>query len=491
MSDSTLGLSTGRLVRNTVARTVGSVFTLIAGAGTGLVVARHLGPQGYGSFAFVWAIAWAVVTVVPLGFESLLVRELNRRPRLLDLRRAMPAVVVTGVIVAGGMIVAGFLFASERPLALALAAGAIYVLASGPRSLIRAVFDAVERMELTAATDVIEAVATLGTVIVLAIADAGLVAISIGVAGTRVASLVVTLVMLRRWVQPEPTDPAESPRRRLSTLLRASLPMAGSRVAGELLRRLDVLILGLLVAPREIGWYVAAATIALYAPVVLMELNRALYPVLSRAESHQDRDLLRLFGFTWRAHLMLGTVAAAGLAVVGGPIVVLLYGEAYAPAGPLLVILAWTIPLRTVSALCAVTLDATYRQGRRLRASGFAVAVNLVLNGLLIPVIGVWGAAVAALATETVFLIACVRALRPHRPQLVMPLLWSVLVAAPVALAAALTPGPGLARVAAGAAVFGLLSAGFLWRRWRASPADTDLATVVRQLAGPTGEGTP
>lgn len=491
MSDSTLGLATGRLVRNTLARTVGSVLALIAGAGTGLVVGRHLGPRGYGSFAFVWAIAWAVVTVVPLGFESLLVRELNRRPRLLDLQRAMPAVVVTGGIVAGGMVAAGFLFASERPLALALAAAAVYVLASGPRALVRAVFDAVERMELTALTDVIEAVATLGTVIILVIADAGLVALSVGVAGTRVASLGVTLVMLRRWVRPEPTDPAESPRRSLGTLLRASLPMAGSRVAGELLRRLDVLILGLLVAPREIGWYVAAATIALYAPVVLMELNRALYPVLSRAESHQDRDLLRLFGFTWRAHLMLGTVAAAGLAVVGGSVVTLLYGDAYAPAGPLLVILAWTIPLRTVSALCEVTLDATYRQGRRLRASGIAIGVNLALNALLIPVIGVWGAAVAAFVTEAVFLAACVRALRPHRPRIVVPLLWSFLVAAPVALAAALMPGSSFAQIAAGAAVFALLSAGFLWRRWRNSPADTDLATVVRRLAGPTQGGTP
>lgn len=488
MSRGSLGLSTGRLLRNTVARTIGSVLTLVAGALTGLLVARHLGPDGYGSFAFVWAIAFAAITVVPLGLESLLVRELNRKPRLLDLRRVLPVVVAAASTVAVGMVVVGLVVPSDRSLGLALSAAALYVVASGPRSLVRAVLDAEERMELTAATDVVEAVTTLGTVLVFVLADAGLAALSVGVASGRVVSLVAATLMLRRWVRPDRSTEAPRP---LRTLLRASLPMAGSRAGSELLRRLDVLILGLLVAPEEIGWYVAAATIVLYAPVVLLELNRALYPVLSRAESHEDRDLLRLFGFTWRAHLLLGTVAAAGLAVLATPIVTLLYGEAYAPAGGLLTVLAITVPVRVLGELCAITLDATYRQNRRLRAAGVALTVNLVVNLSLIPWIGVWGAAVATVVTETVFLAGCLRALRPYRPRVVVPLLYSLVAATPVALVAAIMPGHGLVRVGAGASTFVAIAGVFLWHRWRRSPEDTDLAGVVRGLAGSTKESVP
>lgn len=488
MSEATLGFSGTRLMRNTAARTIGSVVTLLAGAGTGLIVARHLGPQGYGSFAFVWFIAWAVAAAVPLGFESLLVRELNRQPPLLDLRRVLPTVVSAGAIAALMLTIVGIAFASDRSLGLSLAAAALYVLASGPQALLRAVFDAEERMELTATTDVTEAVATLALVVVLVLSGAGLLTISIGIAGARFIALSTAAAMLRRWV-PRPEGP--SARRPMRTLLRWSLPMGGSRMASELLRRADVLVLGLLVVPTQIGWYVAAATIALYAPVVLMELNRALYPVISRAESPEDRDLLHLFGLTWRAQLMLGTVAAAGLAVLARPIVTLLYGEAYAPAAPLLAVLAVTIPLRLGGALCAVTLDATYRQVRHLRAAGIALAANLALNGLLIPLIGVWGAVVAAVSTETVFLFVVVRSLRPHRPRIVVPLLWGLLAAAPVALVAAITPGPSLVRILAGGVVFGLMAVGFLWRRRAAGPDDADLATIVRGLADPSHGGRP
>lgn len=488
MSETTLGFSAVRLMRNTAARSVGSVVTLLAGAGTGLIVARHLGPQGYGSFAFVWAIAWAVATAVPLGFESLLVRELNREPRLLDLRRVLPTVVTAGTVAAAVMATVGIVFASERSLGLALGAAALYVLASGPRALLRAVFDAEERMELTATTDVTEAVVTLALVIALVVSGAGLLAISIAIVGARFIALATATAMLRRWIPP-----AEPPARRRSavTLLRASLPMGGSRVASELLRRADVLILGLLVVPAQIGWYVAAATIALYAPVVLMELNRALYPVISRAESPQDRDLLHLFGLTWRAHLMLGTVAAAGLAVLARPIITLLYGDAYAPAAPLLVVLALTIPLRLGGALCAVTLDATYRQMRHLRVAGISLAANLALNALLIPLVGVWGAAITAVVTEVVFLVAALRALRPHRPRILAPLLWSLVAAAPVALTAAVTPGPSPVRILAGAMVFGLMAVGFLWRRRATGQDDADLVTFVRGLADPPQGGAP
>lgn len=488
MSTEGLGLSAGRLFRNTVARTVGSVFALLAGAGTGLIVARHLGPRDYGSFAFVWAIAWAVATLVPLGLESLVVRELNREPRIVDLRRVMPVTITAGVLAGSAMFVAGVLFTSDRDLALAMGAAALYVAVSGPWAVVRAVFDAEERMELSSTAVVLESVGALGVVVVLVLDGAGLVAISFGMAAARIVGLGLATWMLRRWTEPAPpaTEPWIMPR-----LLRASLPMAGSRAANELLRRLGILVLGLLVAPEEVGWFVAAATVALYAPVVLLELNRALYPVLSRADSHADRDLLRLFGFTWRTHLLFGTVTAAGLAVLAGPIVTLLYGEAYARAGPLLALLAATIPLRVVSALCAVTLDATYRQTRHLQAAGLAVLVNLTLNVVLIPAVGVWGAAIAAVATEAAFLVACLRALRPHRPRLVVPVLRSLVVAAPVALAAALTPGHVLIRLVAGLVAFAVVVAVHLWRHSRTLPGETDLGVVLRDLALDREESTP
>ncbi|MGH3443358.1 MAG: hypothetical protein ACRDUY_15210, partial [Nitriliruptorales bacterium] len=79
-----LALSGRRLARNTASRTFGSVISLAAGTVAGLLVARELGPDRFGSFSVVWAIAWAAGITVPLGFDLLLVRELNRRPPLLD-----------------------------------------------------------------------------------------------------------------------------------------------------------------------------------------------------------------------------------------------------------------------------------------------------------------------------------------------------------------------------------------------------------------------
>lgn len=112
--------------------------------------------------------------------------------------------------------------------------------------------------------------------------------------------------------------------------------------------------------------------------------------------------------------LMLFATVPVGflLAAVGREVVVLIYGEQFAGAGPLVVLLGWVVTFGYLSGVLAIPFSAW----RAPRAYGSAISAgslgNLVLNVILIPTLSAAGAAVATIGAKLVVVAA---AMRPFR----------------------------------------------------------------------------
>ena len=82
-----------------------------------------------------------------------------------------------------------------------------------------------------------------------------------------------------------------------------------------------------------------------------------------------------------------------------------LYGAEFSLSVSILAFLAWIVPIRFLNNVLAVSLTATDNQKRRSTAVVVISFVNLGVNFLLIPVYGIWGAAIATVITEIVYFI--------------------------------------------------------------------------------------
>src|SRR5262249_1419684 len=142
--------------------------------------------------------------------------------------------------------------------------------------------------------------------------------------------------------------------------------------------------------------------------------------------------------------------------------VVLLYGETYAPAGPVLRILALGASVTAFLASAQHLLMATERQGFLLRWTVVIGMVNLLLDFLLVPRAGAVGAAIGNPTSQALAVVGMWIYLDRWRG---FRLAWTAVVRTAVAAAGAaavagacgllLPPGPGvLAGVAAGATAY-------------------------------------
>ena len=209
-------------------------------------------------------------------------------------------------------------------------------------------------------------------------------------------------------------------RRSLAAPVRAAVPAYAMRgwlrfavlammgVSAKLLmNKADVLMLAPLSTLDQVGYYGAAfrLTYALTFPQVV--LSTVLSPMLSAAHSAGDTvRLRRRFFVALGFSILTAGPLALGLMVFPGAVMRWLFGEAFAPGGSVLAMLAFGQFVAAVS----IPFAALALMADRERAYGLmtvmALLANVLLNFILIPAYGAFGAAVAGTCASLGLLIA-------------------------------------------------------------------------------------
>jgi O-antigen/teichoic acid export membrane protein len=108
--------------------------------------------------------------------------------------------------------------------------------------------------------------------------------------------------------------------------------------------------------------------------------------------------------------------AAAGLSILAAPIILLLYGSAFAPAAGVLAIIAWDIPFRLYNAFAGNVSNATNMEQKAWRIFMTGAVIGVIAYVPAIYFYGMYGAAVVTVAsdmiTTTLFLVLMHNTLR-------------------------------------------------------------------------------
>jgi PST family polysaccharide transporter len=392
------------VLRNVGVLTGSQVVTWILAAIWTLFVPRRIGPEGMGLIVMAWAAAAIFQAFGSLGLRTMLVREIaadpQRAPQLIGSAMMIRAVSIIPCAAITGLYLRLGHFGPEHALVLYLATGvAVCTLFFEP---LLAGFQALERMQYLAYTEVLNKGLLTACGIALVLMGFKAIALVALMLGAAIAVLVLNLFWSRRYFAIEwRIEPS-----RLRGLLRAALPYWSYGVFFNVYLWVASAMLAALTSTAAVGWYGGPAKLfgtLMFVPVIL---SMAWLPKLVSAYGEGPERLKLVAREPTEQIMILALPISVGAALSAGPLVGILYGAAFAPSVPVLVILALSVAPTYFNIVVNQILIACNRQMTWTKALGVACIVNPVLNLVLIQACqrrygnGAIGAALAFLLTE-------------------------------------------------------------------------------------------
>jgi O-antigen/teichoic acid export membrane protein len=361
---------------------------------TGVLTARFLGPHDRGLYSLLLMIPQTLEVLLKLGIAPANVYMICRE------KVKTSFIVSNSVLFAFGLGALGLLIipfrdvVGERLLAnvdgwyvaLAVALVPFYMLSTYMTSILYALnrFRAATRRTLVSA-----GVRLVGTFVVLVVLGRGLfeaflVNVAVGVLAA--AWLLVTVGVL--------TSMSLRPNMAVATsTARFGLKSHAQTLLTALHLRLDHFMIALFLGPTEVAFYTIATHMAELLGGVHRTVSVVLYPRLASAPG----ALIHETTITVCRHVLYLEVIAAGVLLLGAKLVIaVLYGGDYLPAvQPLLLIVPGVLML-SVFNLLARNFMSRDKQQITIVAGAAGLLVNVLSNLVLIPLLGISGAALAS-----------------------------------------------------------------------------------------------
>jgi O-antigen/teichoic acid export membrane protein len=206
--------------------------------------------------------------------------------------------------------------------------------------------------------------------------------------------------------------PAQPDYRELRSWYSVAIPLLTIGITQELLNQLEVLLIGYFGDARMAGLFSAAWRLAALMPFGLQALAMLGAPMIASAYHRDDRsEMLHVARLNARIGLAFAVMMAIVL-LLSGRWLLGIFGPEFRDAYPALVILVAGGAVNAFTGVVAYFLTLTGRERIALAIFVAALALSLILNVILIPRLGLVGAAIAsasALAAWNLAMLAYVR----------------------------------------------------------------------------------
>lgn len=383
---------------------------LVSGSAAAVVTARLLGPEQRGALALVVVVILAFAAVVGLGSPVGLYDAVRRG---VTPRRAM----VIGTLAAGAT--AAVAAIAWPPLSRLLlpgsgtAGGLAQAVGVGAASLVAAqasgmILLAGHRVTASAVVQALQPASALAFyLLAFLVLGASLESAVLAYAASCAAAATIGAIAIARRRSEPGLDPPFTPVTTRSVLGRGLRAMPGDAM-NLLSYRLDVVVVGMLAGAASLGTYAVAVQLLEPLWIAASALAMAVMGTIRRGE-FGDLDAT-----------LSASRAAAFICLAGALVITLLaslfgelaLGEGYDSMPLTLLALAPGVGALAVSKVLAASVIAQGRLGRGSIVATITVAVNTLLNLLVVPGLGEVGAAISASVAYTVSAVAWIVVVR-------------------------------------------------------------------------------
>ncbi len=398
----------GQISRQSAVFFLGTLFTMGAGYLVKVYVARVLGAEQLGLYALGMTMVSLVQVAGMLGLQGtaprfVAVYNATGKPDELRgfLTRSLGIIIFLNVVLSASLILGGRWIAQRFYHAPALAQ---YV----PLFAVLAVLGAVTgfySQVLAGFKDIAKRTVItnfVGSPLVIALTVA-LLALGTGMwgyLGAQIvsATIVTVLLVAAAWrltppgarfslASLPPLDPE---------VKSLALAFLGMNVLDFLVTQADKILLGIYLNPRVVGIYVLASTLSAFIPIILQSVNQIFAPVIADLHALGRRDVLQKLFQTLTKWILGLSFPLACVMIVFAPRLMRIFGPDFESGWPVLVIGAVGQLVNCSVGSVGFLLLMSGNQKRLIKVQFAMTIVSVVTNLVLIPILGIVGAALAS-----------------------------------------------------------------------------------------------
>ncbi|MEK7105552.1 MAG: flippase [Patescibacteria group bacterium] len=388
------------LAHNTALQIGGKIIGMAFGIATVPILIRYFGDVGYGEYTTANTFLSLFAVVVDFGLTLTTVQMISEpganEPKILG--NLLSLRLITGVIVFAIAPLTALLFPYSMEIKAAIAVGALAYFFQTTGQMLTGIYQKRLMMIKVAIAELVGRALLLAGVLVVVFVRGSLIEAMIALVVSVFVQTSLLIVLANRLVRIR----AQVDFSVWKEIFRRSWPIGVSIFFNLVYLRGDILLLSVLRPQSDVGLYGGAykvIDVMTALPVVFMGLA---LPLLVTAWQSRDKEtfeatLQKSFNF----FSILALPLAVGAFTLATPIMVLVGGEEFRSAGPILAVLAPALAIVFYAALFGHAVVAVQKQ--RVMTIGYAVTavVSVAAYFLLVPRFGTIGAAWVTLLSES------------------------------------------------------------------------------------------
>ena len=368
-----------------------------------IFAARVLGAAGYGVFSYALGLAGFFTIFADLGVSGIMTREVAQKPeqaqKYFSTSFWIKFVLATSAAIA--VFIAAPYFSKIEAAKAIFPLVAILIFFDNIRDFCTAFFRGKEKMEIEAFVTILTnlAVTAFGFGVLYLFRTSFALAVSY-VVSAGVGMCAAILILRKEFLQS-----IKNFERRLAIpILSNSWPFALLGILGAFMLNVDLVMLGWMRSAAEIGLYSAGQKIVQVLYTLPAIVASSTFPTLSRLKGqNEQKGMASIIEKTTIATLLIAIPVMIGGILLAKPLMIFVYGIEYSGASPAFQILIASIIFAFPNTLLSNFVFIHNKQKKMARYMAFAAFSNVALNALLIPSLGIVGAALATLSVQIIY----------------------------------------------------------------------------------------
>jgi len=365
------------------------------------ILTKVLGTSLYGTWSLIWVTIALVVPLATLGLGMAMVRFLAAEKDNAKIREELFSVVFTvlaaGVFISLILILCSDLFASsifgDINYSHLVKLASFMILTQALSQVSIAFFRTFRRMKLYSVLLLAKAVVEVGLMVCFLLLGWELKGLIIAVITSGVLSTAIALSIVLRQTGfrfPRFTE--------LGSYLKYGLPLVPTTAMLWIITSSDRYIIGYFMQARDVGIYAAAYTLAHIISLLLGPLQAVLVPTISKSYDEGDIAKTRTYlKYSLKYLMMLAIPAAFGLSILASPLLRIFTTSEFVSGNVVIPFIAFGLVIFNFHRICLYIFYLMKKTYWVVRLLAISAILNIGLNLLLIPYLGILGAAVANL----------------------------------------------------------------------------------------------
>jgi O-antigen/teichoic acid export membrane protein len=371
-----------------------------------IYIARILGAEDFGKFAFALATSSIFIAFSSMGFSDVFTREFSGSK---EVKKEYSAVltlkIILGILAIFLAIIASFFITVDRTIILMIGTLAVFYFFNDIFLFIYSFLRSYQKMEYESAFKIFRSLVLLAVALFIIFESPSLINISLGYLSANIFALILVLIFFHFKIYSLKLDFNISIWKKF---LKLSWPIGLAAIFGAIFINADSVILGYFNLIVENGWYGAARRTVAIIIIPSSLVSMSFYPVLSQLFLESKAKMQKVWNYYLGSMIIFALPVTFGGVVVASKIIDFIYGQNFSPATLIFQILIFIAGINFVYSAYSIMLIVSRHQEKYLFINMTAALMNVILNFVLISLYGPYGAAVAAVITYIILFFMAV-----------------------------------------------------------------------------------